>query len=294
MRRLEQAGRNTTLSPAPQQIETSSGQKRPAQESVDPTQPKKSADTPQNSEQAPGPSSDILPVAIKVETGTSSSLPHQVDNTLPILQDPKNPRLSLTHALEGPIDDIRIAHWNGLLDGLDNASKKNVSSQIKESIKDWLRTEGQHQSRFDQTLEVFTALDDGPNRGASVWARRDIAKFEVLGPYAGKFHESDASLFQEIRKQGSRAVLTYLFGTRSGNRSVSGLHTGNTLSLINTSQLGNEPAWKSNNVISIAAGKNLTFYVALEDISKGDELLMDYGLLYQPVPDIAVKQDPGR
>lgn len=41
-------------------------------------------------------------------------------------------------------------------------------------------------------------------------------------------------------------------------------------------------------------GKNLTFYVALEDISKGDELLMDYGLLYQPVPDIAVKQDPGR
>jgi hypothetical protein len=294
VRRLEQAGRNTTLSPAPQQIETSSGQKRPAQESVDPTQPKKSADTPQNSEQAPGPSSDILPVAIKVETGTSSSLPHQVDNTLPILQDPKNPRLSLTHALEGPIDDIRIAHWNGLLDGLDNASKKNVSSQIKESIKDWLRTEGQHQSRFDQTLEVFTALDDGPNRGASVWARRDIAKFEVLGPYAGKFHESDASLFQEIRKQGSRAVLTYLFGTRSGNRSVSGLHTGNTLSLINTSQLGNEPAWKSNNVISIAAGKNLTFYVALEDISKGDELLMDYGLLYQPVPDIAVKQDPGR
>jgi hypothetical protein len=236
-----------------------------------------------------------LPVAIKVEPGISSSLPHQVDNNLPILQDPRNPTISRTLSLEGLIDDIRIAHWNGLLDGLDSASKKSVSSQIRESIKDWLRTEGQHQTRFDQTLEVLTALDDGgPDRGASVWARRDIAKFEVLGPYAGKFHESEASLFQEIRKQGSRAVLTYLFGTRSGNRSVSALHTGNTLSLINTSQLGAGPAWRSNNVISIAVGKNLTFYVALNDIRKGEELLVDYGLSYKPVPDIAIKPDPSR
>ncbi|WP_339538845.1 SET domain-containing protein-lysine N-methyltransferase [Pseudomonas sp. RA_15y_Pfl2_54] len=278
-----------------QQAETSTPQKRPAPASLESPPPKRPADTPDRVAEVPGPSSDILPVAIKVEPGISSSLPHQVDNNLPILQDPRNPTISRTLSLEGPIDDIRIAHWNGLLDGLDNASKKNVSSQIKESIKDWLRTEGRHQSRFDQTLEVFTALDDGgPNRGASVWARRDIAKFEVLGPYAGKFHESEASLFQEIRKQGSRAVLTYLFGTRSGNRSVSALHTGNNLSLINTSQLGGGPAWRSNNVISIAVGKNLTFYVALNDIRKGEELLVDYGLSYKPVPDIAIKPDPSR
>lgn len=201
----------------------------------------------------------------------------------------------MTQSLEGPIDNIRIAHWNGVLDGLDSVTKTRVSAQIKASIKDWLRTECEHQSRFDEVLEVVTPLDDGgPARGASVWARRDIPQFEVLGPYAGKYHADEASLFQEQRKQGSRAVLTYLFGTRSGVRTVSGLHTGNTLSLINTSQLRNGPVWKSNNVVSVAVGKNLTFYVALKDIKKGDELLLDYGPFYNPVPEIAIKPDPDR
>ncbi|WP_258232352.1 SET domain-containing protein-lysine N-methyltransferase [Pseudomonas orientalis] len=272
--------------------------KRPAPAPLDAPQPKVVDLTPHpeapHGPEAPGPSSVVPPVVIKIEPIVSPPLPrHRIDNTLPILQDPQNPRLSLTQAIEGPIDTIRVTHWNGLLDGLDSATRQRISMQMKASIKDWLRTEGQHQSRFDEILEVVTALDDGgPNRGASVWARRDIAQFEVLGPYAGKYHASEASLFAEQRKQGSRAVLTYLFGTRSGNRSVSALHTGNTLSLINTSQLGTGLAWQSNNVISVAVGKNLTFYVALNDIKKGEELLVDYGPLYNTVPDIAIKPDP--
>ncbi|WP_330210186.1 SET domain-containing protein-lysine N-methyltransferase [Pseudomonas sp. AM4(2022)] len=270
--------------------------KRPASDSVDPPQEEAlDLSTPRSPDaQTPGPSSAVSPVVIKVEASDFPTLPrHQIDNTLPILQDPANPRVSLTQSLEGPIEDIRIAYWNGVLDGLDSPTKARVSAQIKASIKDWLRTEGQHQARFDEALEVVTPLDDGgPTRGASVWARRDIPQYEVLGPYAGKYHPNEASLFEEQRKQGSRAVLTYLFGTRSGTRTVSGLHTGNTLSLINTSQLGNGPAWMSNNVVSIAVGKNLTFYVALKDIKKGEELLLDYGPLYKPVPDIAIKPDP--
>ncbi|EIK73493.1 hypothetical protein PseBG33_2889 [Pseudomonas synxantha BG33R] len=272
--------------------------KRPAPDHLDSPQPKV-ADLTQRPEapqglETPDPSPVDRPVVIKVEPIASPPLPrHQIDNTLPILQDPADPTLSLTKAIEGSFDDIRIANWNGLLDGLDNATHKRVKAKIKAEIKEWLETERQHQSRFDETLEVVTALDDGgPDRGASVWARRDIPKFEVLGPYAGKYHASEASLFQEQRKQGSRAVLTYLFGTRSGSRSVSALHTGNTLSKINTSQLGSLPAWKSNNVISIAVGKNLTFYVALKDIKKGEELLLDYGPYYKTVPDIAIKPDP--
>lgn len=296
LRRLDRAEQHAEA----EQTGASATRKRPASDPLDPP-PQKAADqtgwtdTPQNTE-LPGPSSAVEPVVIKIEPGVSTPLRrHQVDNTLPILQDPANPRLSLTRSLEGPIEKIRIAYWNGLLDGLDSATKTRVSTQIKASIKDWLRTEGQHQSRFDECVEVITALDDGgPARGASVWARRDIAQFEVLGPYAGKYHPSEASLFQEQRKQGSEAVLTYIFGTRSGERTVSGLHTGNTLSLINTSQLKSGPVWKSNNVISIAVGKNLTFYVALSDIKKGDELLLDYGAFYQPVPDIAIKPDPDR
>lgn len=296
VQRLNRAGQNPAQPPASGPPAAGTARKRPAPAPSDPPPPKstglnKPTDTSQ-SEQVPGPSSDV--VVVKVEPNVSPSLPrHQIDNTLPILQDPVNPRLSLTQALEGSIDDIRIAHWNGVLDGLDSPTKARVSAQIKASIKDWLRTEGQHPSRFDEAMEVVTALDDGgPARGASVWARRDIPQFEVLGPYAGKYHADEASLFQEQRKQGSRAVLTYLFGTRSGTRTVSGLHTGNTLSLINTSQLRNGPAWQSNNVVSVAVGKNLTFYVALKDIKKGDELLLDYGPFYEPVPDIAIKPDP--
>lgn len=294
--RLNRAGQTTVQPPVPEQPAAGTPRKRSAQDPLEPPPAKslalhKPTDT-QQSEPIPGSSSDI--VIIKRDPDVYAPLPrHQIDNTLPILQDPANPRLGLTQALEGPIDEIRIAHWNGVLDGLDSASKARVSAQIKASIKDWLRTEGQHQSRFDEAMEVVTALDDGgPARGASVWARRDIAQFEVLGPYAGKFHADEASLFQEQRKQGSRAVLTYLFGTRSGVRTVSGLHTGNTLSLINTSQLRNGPVWKSDNVVSIAVGKNLTFYVALKDIKKGDELLLDYGPFYNPVPEIAIKPDP--
>lgn len=296
VQRLNRAGQTTEHPPASEQPAAGTTRKRPAQDPLDPPPPKSSdldkpTDTPQ-SEHTSGSSSDV--VVIKVEPNVTAPLPrHQIDNTLPILQDPVNPRLSLTQTLEGPVDDIRIAHWNGVLDGLDSVTKARVSAQIKASIKNWLSTEGQHQSRFEEAMEVVTVLDDGgPARGASVWARRDIPQFEVLGPYAGKYHADEASLFQEQRKQGSRAVLTYLFGTRSGTRTVSGLHTGNTLSLINTSQLRNGPVWQSNNVVSIAVGKNLTFYVALKDIKKGDELLLDYGPFYEPVPDIAIKPDP--
>ncbi len=272
--------------------------KRPAPDPVDPPQQEPldlSTPTPKPSAEAPGRSSAVQPI-IKVEPGVTEPRtlsPHQVDNSLPILQDPLDPKVSLTLALEGPIDEIRISSWNGLLDGLSTAEKTTVGNRIKASVKDWLRTEGQHGPRFDEALEVITPLDDGgPARGASVWARRDIPQFEVLGPYSGKYHASEASLFGEQRKQGSRAVLTYLFGTRSGIRSVSALNTGNTLSQINTSQLRNGPAWQANNVASISVGKNLTFYVSLKDIKAGDELLVDYGPYYNPVPDVAIKPDP--
>jgi hypothetical protein len=291
--RIEGTGQSSRPRLEGRQPEPGTSQKRPAQDSLESPPAKRPAETPERAEEVPGPSSDILPVSIKVEPGITSLLrPHEIDNTLPILQDPKNWRISRTLSAETSFDKIAIANWNGLLDGLKGAERKRVAKQIKESIKDWLHSEGHHQSRFDKNLEVATAVDDGPPRGTSVWAIRDIPKFEVLGPYAGKLHESEQSLFQEMRTQGSRAVLTYLFGTRSGERSVSALHTGNTMSLINTSQLGDQPAWKSNNVITIAVGKNLTFYVALNDIKKGEELLVDYGLTYQPIPDIAIKPDP--
>ena len=296
LRRIAGAPAGVIVQPSTVQPTLGPSRKRPATDPIDPPQQAPlDLSVPKPTAPVPGPSG-VVPTIIKVEPGVTTPRtlsPHQVDNALPILQDPRDPKISLTLALEGPIDEIRISHWNGLLDGLGSAEKKTVTERIKASIKDWLRSEGQHGTKFDEALEVITPLDDGgPARGASVWARRDIPQFEVLGPYSGKYHASEASLFEEQRKQGSRAVLTYLFGTRSGTRSVSALNTGNTLSLVNTSQLRNGPAWQSNNVASISVGKNLTFYVSLKDIKAGDELLVDYGPYYKPVPDIAIKPDP--
>ncbi|EIK69198.1 hypothetical protein PseBG33_1624 [Pseudomonas synxantha BG33R] len=280
------------------------GRKRPASDFVEPSQQEpldlsmprpETAPVVKQQAQVPEPSSAAGP-SIKTEPGVMyvrTLAPHQIDNSLPILQDPRNPGISLTRELEGAIDDIRITYWNELLDGMSAADRNSVGSQIKESIKDWLRSERQHGTRFDDTLEVMTPLDDeGPVRGASVFARRDIPRFEVLGPYSGKYYPNQVALFEEERKKGSRAVLTYLFGTRSRERTVSALNSGNTLSLVNTSQLRGGPVWQTNNVVSISVGKNLTFFVANKHIKKGDELLMDYGPYYQPIPDIAIKKDP--
>ena len=296
LRRIAGAPAGVIVQPSTVQPAPGPSRKRPATDPIDPPQQEPlDLSAPKPTAPIPGPSS-VVATIIKIEPGVTTPRtlsPHQVDNSLPILQDPRDPKISMTLALEGPIDEIRISHWNGLLDGLGSAEKKTVAERIKASIKDWLRNEGQHGTKFDEALEVITPLDDGgPARGASVWARRDIPQFEVLGPYSGKYHASEASLFEEQRKQGSRAVLTYLFGTRSGTRSVSALNTGNTLSLVNTSQLRNGPAWQSNNVASISVGKNLTFYVSLKDIKAGDELLLDYGPYYKPVPDMAIKPDP--
>ena len=144
--RLGRLQQGTGPFPVPEQPAADTSRKRPASEPLDPPQSKVGAGTTQGLE-APAPSSAAQPVVIKVEPSDFPTLPpHQIDNTLPILQDPVNPRISLTQSLEGPIDDIRISYWNGVLDGLDSPTKARVSAQIKASIKDWLRTEGQHQA----------------------------------------------------------------------------------------------------------------------------------------------------
>jgi hypothetical protein len=48
--------------------------------------------------------------------------------------------------------------------------------------------------------------------------------------------------------------------------------------------------WKKNNVASVLFGKNLVFYITVEKVAKGEELLVDYGPNYNPLERI--KQEP--
>jgi SET domain-containing protein len=88
-----------------------------------------------------------------------------------------------------------------------------------------------------------------------------------------------------MAKLGDENVLTYLWSTNSGRRSVSAFTHGNTLSLINTSRLPGvsaEVPLARNNLAAIRVGRNLTFYVALNEIKAGDELFVSYGDEYNP------------
>jgi hypothetical protein len=166
----------------------------------------------------------------------------QFDDSLPILQDPKNPKLSLLSAAEGPIEKLICANWDRFAD-LSSKEKR----QITEEVREWVRLNEYdretYQEKLDSLLEVSIPVDEGPNRGSSVFAKQKINQYQVVCPYAGVLHRTEESM-------------------------------------INTSQLHNEPAFKENNLAPVIFGKNVVVYVALRDIEPGEELLMDYGPSY--------------
>jgi len=130
----------------------------------------------------------------------------------------------------------------------------------------------------------------------SVIAKEDIRQYEVLGPYAGALHDaSDKTMQRAMRQQGHARVLSYLWYTPKGNF-IDAYRRGNTLSLINTSEMktasGISALGKNNNVAAIGVGDNFIFYVAKEDIPAGTELLVNYGSDYNPVGEDAIKPEP--
>ena len=205
---------------------------------------------------------------------------HEINNTLPILQDPNDPTHSLLYEVEGSIDQIKISRYGGVK--LSTSQKK----QILEEVKQWIRfienDRKVYQQKFEELFEISIPIEIGPDRGRSVYAKRNIRRFEVVGPYAGILQRSEEEFRRSIRQKGSYNVLSYLFGTRSKHRIVDGFNTSNTTSLINTGQLQGDPIWNDNNLVIIQVGKNLNFYVAKLDIAQGEELLVDYGTNYNP------------
>ena len=237
---------------------------------------------------SPHPRMAALPdVIILLKNDFSLIEQREINNDSPILRDAENFYKSILVQEEGDIKQIKISGWfyvNTLIQSLPKSDRQRVRLEIRKNIRIWLHAEGQHTDLFNALMEArLPEGDDGPARGKTVYAKRDIKQFEVLGPYAGILHTSEDSLQKEKRKIGEKLVLSYLWEPYATDRTVSGFQQGNMLSLINTSQLSNSsPVWKHNNVGVIWVGKNLIFYVALENIEKGEELLVDYGGTYNP------------
>ena len=189
-----------------------------------------------------------------------------------------------------PIADIQCADWS-LLRDLHSKVKKRITADVRGWITLNEESPDKYQERLEGSLEISIPIDDGPERGQSVFAKKSIDQYEVVCPYAGGLHRDEDSLGRSIKKQGSQRVLSYLFGVRSGKRSLDGHASGNVASVVNTSQLKDGSAFKENNLIPVIFGKNLVFYIALRDIQKGEELFVDYGPNYNPMQLVDIKEE---
>lgn len=205
-----------------------------------------------------------------------------LDDDGPILRNPYNPTESLLAQAEKPIDQLAINNWGGYT--LDALTKSRLNTEVKE----WLRDEGNHSARFARLICVMRPLDDGPERGDSIFAKVGLPAYTLLGPYAGKLHDDtkSPSYSMEERAYGAHNVQAYSFGTRSKHRSASAYSSGNILSLVNTKKLPSLPGIpnKENNVFSVRVGKNITFYITKRAIKAGEELFINYGEEYRYQP----------
>ena len=213
------------------------------------------------------------------------------DNSLPILRDPHAFAHSLTLRAEGIKDasELNLFAWNGLFDGINKMSKKeidNVKAQLIAEIRRQVSNEtqlGAEISRRMVSRPSHREDDQGNiiNLGSGIFnpeAGATVPKFTVLGPYAGVFYDSEAAINRATRRLGTERSLSHSWQTRSSQRIVDGWESGNELRNINTHRLGDAPAVAAEpNVAIVRVGKNLSFYVTSKNVKAGEEYFVDYG-----------------
>ncbi len=223
-------------------------------------------------------------ITIKVE---EKETPKLYDHTGPILRSATDPSKSVLNEAEGPIDRIQASTWGSLDKELGHLNKqeiKQIKKQITMDVRAWLATEctPQYAEKFNELMHVAIPLDDGPYRGASCFANKDMRIGTVLGIYGGILHPTKDSLLKEMEELGESKVKAYLFQTKSKQRTVSATEgkSSNMLRLMNTAELPGAEKYKENNVISVRFGNNINVYITIKPIEEGEELLADYGVDY--------------
>ena len=218
------------------------------------------------------------------------AITHHINNNAPILQH------HLTgQTLTGEADHLHVSNtsWIALRPFLTMHSQ-SIQQKIKYSLidqaKEWVRTEGHHQQRFDEMLAVAINIDETISRGTSVFAKKMIPAFTMIGPYSGTLLPDQDALEQLKKRHGHNNIQTYLYqaGPATGpyrDRTISAFKSGNVLSLINDAELS-EPILDRNgqvlkNNIAAILIDNKIFLVSVSDILPEQELFLDYGEEYQ-------------
>jgi SET domain-containing protein len=163
-----------------------------------------------------------------------------------------------------------------------------AKNKISKDAMEWLDKESSsgpinRSEEFDKIIEVCVPAD-GPFRGFSLFSKRPIRQFEVLGAYAGTFYGSVKDLNEASRKTGHGRTVSYAWEGKQLGQQVDARESGNRLALMNTARLPGHAdlLGKENNIAAIRIGNSLWFYVAIKNIDKGEELLVDYGPAYNP------------
>lgn len=244
-------------------------------------------------------------IVLKQEDGGWGGSDFKMNDNGFILRNPKDYSVPIFEKSEASIANAAITDFAELnpvimAEASLRQHAEGIKEKILEDVRGWLRTEGNtvrgnqhpkqktHEEKFDEMTWIGVPVDEKGDRGFSVFAQRDIEKYEVIGPYSGVFHADDESLRREISRVGSRPVKAYLWNA-PGDIWISAFPSGNRMALINT---GVSPGYKklgTNNVAAMAVNNNMIFYVASEKIKKNDELLVNYGAGYNPIGDIKME-----
>ena len=136
--------------------------------------------------QEPKVSSDILIGDGEWFKGDVVHVERKINDNLPILQDPKDPEKSVLLQEEGPIDEIKCANW-----GSFRYLSKRQKQKITDKVRCWLRlnefNRAEYTKKLNEMLQVTYPIDEGPDRGYSVFTKKALKRFVGCLPLRWSF-----------------------------------------------------------------------------------------------------------
>ncbi|MEB0139978.1 MULTISPECIES: hypothetical protein [unclassified Undibacterium] len=163
-----------------------------------------------------------------------------------------------------------------------------IKKMLQEDVHRWISNEGEVAAKeMDELMQVSLPLY-GPSRGQSVYAKKALKAFQVLGFYGGTLIKyGSAAEHSEVAKHGLEVVTAYRMDVKNPNYYISAYPDGNMLKKINSAHpditLPKAKEWqsKTNNLTPIQVGQYHIIYIAIDDIAAGSELLLPYGPAYR-------------